>query len=134
MDFIGVIAESSKVKYAKTILEKNLNKQNITVFTITDNNIENIRNIKFETIVMTKELKKEEYLKNILRNTKYLIINADMRYNVSVLQNMELTVITYGFNPKSTVTISSIEEENILLCIQRNMQDINRANHRGTRT
>ena len=31
-------------------------------------------------------------------------------------------------------TISSIEEENILLCIQRNMQDINRANHRGTRT
>lgn len=125
MSFIGIITGQKNSVYAKNMIEKNLKNKNVTVIVINDKNIENIRNIKFETIIMTEEIKKEEYLKKILRNTKYLIINADMRYNVSILKDIEIVAISYGFNHKSTVTISSIEEDNILVCIQRNMLDIN---------
>lgn len=125
MSFIGIITGQKNSVYAKNMIEKNLKNKNVTVIVINDKNIENVRNIKFETIIMTEEIKKEEYLKKILRNTKYLIINADMRYNVSILKDIEIVAISYGFNHKSTVTISSIEEDNILVCIQRNMLDIN---------
>ena len=33
-------------------------------------------------------------------------------------------IITYGFNEKATITISSIKEENTMLCIQRNIKKI----------
>ena len=38
---------------------------------------------------------------------------------------MNINVITYGFNSKSTVTTSSVNEENLLLCIQRTILNIN---------
>ena len=38
-------------------------------------------------------------------------------------EQVELNVITFGFNPKSTITASSVEDD-ILLCIQRNIKDI----------
>lgn len=124
MAFIGVITEHKKESYVKKIIENNLKNKKVTVLIITEKNIANIRNIKFETIIMTRQVKEEEALKNILKNAKYLIINADMRYNLTVLQEIELTVITYGFNTKSTITISSIEEGNLLICIQRNIIDV----------
>ena len=35
------------------------------------------------------------------------------------MDNLNLTVITYGFNNKSTFTVSSIEENNMIICLQR---------------
>ena len=38
---------------------------------------------------------------------------------------MNLNVITFGFNSKSTITASSVTDESILLCVQRNVVLIN---------
>ena len=38
---------------------------------------------------------------------------------------MKLNVITIGFNSKSTITASSVEE-NLLICLQRKIENINR--------
>ena len=42
---------------------------------------------------------------------------------LNLLENIKATVITYGFNSKATITASSVEEEEMMLCIQRSMED-----------
>ena len=67
-------------------------------------------------------LKRKIILKQILKNTKYLIINSDIYTKLDMITNINIAVITYGYNLKATVTASSINEEKILLCIQRNIK------------
>ena len=43
---------------------------------------------------------------------------------IIAIENLDLKVITYGFNSKSTVTASSITEEEMLICVQRNIINI----------
>ena len=38
---------------------------------------------------------------------------------------MEANIITYGFNAKATITISSIKEEKTMICVQRKIKAIN---------
>ena len=38
---------------------------------------------------------------------------------------MATNIITYGFNSKATITISSIKEESTMLCIQRSIKGVN---------
>ena len=33
-----------------------------------------------------------------------------------------MTVITYGFNSKATITASSVEEDQVMVCLQRTMK------------
>ena len=54
-----------------------------------------------------------------------MIINSDIKSNISLLKSIETNIITYGFNAKSTVTISSIKEENTMICVQRSIKGIN---------
>lgn len=124
MSFIGVITEKKNVSYMKKVLYQNLAQQKHTIIFITENNIENIKNIKFETLVITRKFNHPMGLKKLLKGTTFLIINYDLENEIEILQDMKLTVITYGFNLKSSITISSLEEDNILICIQRAMKDI----------
>lgn len=128
MSFIGVICESKNENYIKQVLTKKL--RNETIIILNKENIENLKNIKYKTIVIfsnnDKILSKKELIKNIIEKANYLIINADEEINLDLLQNMKVNVITYGFNSKSTITASSVGDENIFLCIQRNMQDLNK--------
>ena len=59
----------------------------------------------------------------IISNSKYLILNADIELKLEVEENIELNIITFGFNTKATITASSVEED-ILICIQRNVRNI----------
>ncbi len=125
MSFIGIISDTKSEKAIKTILEEKLNNNNIII--INSKSVENLKNIKFETILIAnnsifKESKKA--LDKIISNTRYLIINADIDLDVNIEEQNEINVITYGFNPKATITASSVEDD-ILLCIQRNIKDIN---------
>lgn len=126
MSFIGIISEGKNEGYLNKIISSKLNKS--TVININEKSIENIKNVRFETLLITgnnkKILDKTEVLKSILTNVKYLIINADIETNLSILDNLNLTVITFGFNAKCTITTSSINEDNILLCIQRTIKTI----------
>ena len=68
-------------------------------------------------------------MKEIISNTKYLIINGDIE--IDILKHIKIEkpikLITFGFNSKSTITISSVSDENIIVYIQK---DIERADGR----
>ena len=54
-----------------------------------------------------------------------MIINSDIEINNEILKDVETNIIDYGLNQKSTVTASSISNENIIICLQRNIKNIN---------
>lgn len=127
MPFIGIISDSKSEKSIKNILSNKLEKDS-NIIIINDKSIENLKNIKFETILITNNSKifekYQEILKQMIFNTKFLIMNADIAINLELYQDNILRVITFGFNPKATVTASSVEE-GILLCVQRTIEDKN---------
>ena len=51
-------------------------------------------------------------------------MNADV--NIEIFHKIEIVkpikLITFGFNSKATITISSIKEEKVIICLQRNIQ------------
>ena len=77
MTFIGVISEHKSFERIKEKLE---NKE-MKFIHIHKNSIENIKNIKFETIIINTNLEsfqqKENILEQICFRTKYLGINTD---------------------------------------------------------
>lgn len=127
MQFIGIISDSKSEKLIKTILDKKF-KNDGNIIIINSKSVENLKNIKFETILITNNnpiLKEnKETLIKIIENSKYLIMNADIEIDIEIFPEKTLNVITFGFNPKATITASSVEED-ILLCIQRKIKDIN---------
>ncbi len=130
MSFIGIIAENKDFKYIKNIILKKINNANkFEIININKNSINNLKNVKFETIAICSSLDKfkENYsnVKNILSNVKYLIINADEKIDKNILEDLEFDIITYGLNQKSTITASSISQDNVIVCLQRNIKNIN---------
>lgn len=123
MSFIGVICKTKNESYIEEILTKKL--INHTVIIFTEENIENLKNITFESILILSNneqiLCKKEIVKNIIKKAKYLVINSDEEISLNSLENIDLNVITFGFNSKSTITASSVMDEGVLLCVQRNM-------------
>lgn len=122
MSFIGIITNSKNEEYMLKKLSKYIPKENI-IF-ITDKNIDNIKNIRFQTVLIDKLINKEELLKNIIANAKYILLNTDLNINLKLLENLNLIIITYGFNSRSTLTISSISENTIIICLQRIIKGI----------
>lgn len=122
MSFIGIITNVKNEEYMSKILKNIFEKEQI-IF-ITDKNIQNMRNIYFETIVVDTELKHVENLKFILSNTKYVILNTDITLNPEILENLNLMVISYGFQSKATFTVSSVSETSIIICLQRIIKSV----------
>ena len=121
MFFIGIVSEEKNEKHIKDILKQKIENENV-VF-INEKNIENIKNIKFKIIVLNKGIDNKN-IKNILLNAEYLILNSDINVKIDLIENLDLKVITYGFNSKSTVTASSVTEEEMIICVQRNIINI----------
>jgi len=125
MPFIGIISEENTENCIRREILEKLQLMESNVLFIKEKSIENIKNIKFETIIIAREFKKQETLKKLIKNVKYLIINSDIENNLNLLENLNTSVITYGFNTKATITASSVEKDEMLLCIQRTLQDKN---------
>ncbi len=125
MSFVGIICHSKQEKYIKQILTTNLPNENIII--LKEDNIENFKNITFETIAIfsSKEtiFKKNEMIANIIKKAKYLIMNSDEKILLDEIKMISGNIITYGFNTKSTITTSSVNEESILVCIQRTIKN-----------
>ena len=128
MTFIGVITDEKNEIYMKKKLQKALDKINKEIIIINEKNVQNIKNIRFETILLggnyNNIIKNIEIVKKIISHCKYLIVNVDIDYNLKMISEMNLKVITYGFNRKSTITASSVKEDYIMICIQRQIEDI----------
>ena len=128
MPFNGIIAKETDSNFIKNEVIKNSEKTKFEFINISRKSIENIKNIRFETLVINDDLteftKNSKYLEDIIRNSKYLIINSDIVKDIEVLINTKQNIITYGLNQNAIVTISSIKSENILICIQKNIIDV----------
>lgn len=129
MAFIGIVAEKKEVcdieKNLKNYFE-NLYKKH-TIFFIQNSNIENIKNIKFDTILLCSNIicnEKMDLLKHVLKFTNYAIVNCDT-VNLNLLKEAKAMLISYGFQTKATITMSSIDDENMILCIQRGFWNAN---------
>ena len=119
MFFVGVITNQKNEEYVKKELSAILPTENI-IF-INDRNITNIKNIKFEVVIIDNKINNKIELRKIIADTKIILLNADIQMSCEILNNLNLTIITYGFNSKSTFTVSSIEENHIIICLQRNI-------------
>lgn len=120
MVFIGIIADSKDYNFIKKEVSKN---KELKLININFKNIENVKNIKFETIVICnmEETVKTEIFKNMIKNIKYFILNTDIKIGCFEIDNVR--TITFGLNQKATVTASSISEEEIMVCMQRNIEN-----------
>lgn len=126
MIFIGVISEHQKFE----VLRKNSKyKSKITLININKKSIKNLKNVKFDTIILLDSFKKLEdeinNFKKMFTNLKYLIINSDIEIKTNIFSNIKANIITYGGNHTSTVTFSSITDEMMLISVQRSFENIN---------
>ena len=129
MPFIGIIAKENDSNFIKNEINKNAKTNKFEIININRKSIENIKNIKFDILVINENigefLKNSKYLEYIITKAYYIIINSDIKNNLNLLKNMATNIITYGFNSKATITISSIKEESTMLCIQRSIKGVN---------
>ncbi len=127
MPLIGIIAKKREIQ----IISKELKESDIKIIKITEESIKNIKNIGFEEIIVLEDIKLEseeyKYMNEIISKTKYLILNGDIKIGFLNEMNIEkpIKVITFGFNTKATISISSVKEEKIIVCLQRNIEKIN---------
>ena len=123
MLFIGLITKKKDVQSIK----KDIKEKEIEIIEIKENNIENLKNIKFEEIIFLEDinLKENEYtfMKELIQNSKHLIINTDISINILRKIGIEkpIKIITFGFNSKATITISSVKENKAIIFIQRDI-------------
>lgn len=129
MSLIGIVANQKQIDQIRKEIEQNIKELKVEIVVINQNSIENIKNIRFDIVIICETLEKLEdrkkYVEDILKNSKYLLLNADINIENSILKNINIKIITYGLNQKSTITTSSIREQEIIICIQRSFRDIN---------
>ena len=119
MALVGLVTNEKNIQYMLMNLKNISNKQKI-IF-INDKNIENLQNIRFETIAIDSEINNTKQLKKLISNVRYLILNADIEKYKDILEELNLMVVTYGFKSKATITVSSVSENNVIICLQRIM-------------
>lgn len=122
MSFMGIVTNSKNEESMVKKIFKLFPADNI-IF-ITSKNIDNIRNIQFETVVINGNIKDDVKLKNIITKSKYVVLNTDVELEKEFWKDLNLTIISYGFNNKATFTISSVSENNIIICLQRTIKNI----------
>lgn len=122
MSLIGVLTERENEIYLKKQLEK---RKLEDLFFLNENTIENMRNIKFETFLLGKKIeKKQEIIRYIAQKASYFVLNSDIKENLSLLDNLDLMLITYGYNQKATITASSVAENKMMICLQRSIKNV----------
>lgn len=121
MLFIGIITDQkSENDIKKLLMNNNFLTENNVIF-IKEKNIDNIKNVHFDTVVINKEFEKMDELNKLLENAKNIIINMDTSIDNKELNIVNSNLITYGFNSKSSITISSVTDDDVLICLQRNI-------------
>ena len=128
MLLIGIIANKKDTQ----AIRKDIISNDIEIIDINEESIGNLKNITFDEIIIMRSINlKEEtykYISEIISKVKYLIINADIE--IDILKKIDIKnpikLITFGFNTKATITISSIQEDKIIICLQRNVEKENK--------
>lgn len=127
MPLVGIIAKKKEIE----AIRKEIKEKNIEIIEITKESIANIKNVKLDEIVFLQNIKLEDseykYMNEIISHVQYLILNKDIE--IETLKKLELKkpikLITFGFNSKATITVSSVTEDKIIICLQRDIKKLN---------
>lgn len=115
MTFIGMISDHKSFDKVK----EELKETQLELIHINKKSIGNIKNIKFEIIIINSNLENFTNEINIIEKlcskSKYVIINTDINLQFEILNQDKTNIITYGLNQKADVTVSSITDANILV-------------------
>ena len=126
MDLIGIITNKNNEEDYSIELKKFID-NSINIIYINNTNIDNFRNVSFSTILLCYDYKSvfenKDSIRKLVSNSKKFIVNTDISSNYELLDNLDIDVITYGFNNKATINFSS-NEDDVILCIQRNINNI----------
>lgn len=126
MSFIGVVANRKCFENIKKEVTEKIKKEDINFIQINLRSIENVKNVKFETIIVEDNLEKlkknKEILEKLCKNTQYLMINTDRNSEQEEIMKIP-NKITYGLNRKANVTISSISEIDVLIYWQKDLKN-----------
>ena len=126
MTFIGMISDHKSFDKVK----EELKEPQLELININKKSIGNIKNIKFEIIIINSNLENFTNEINIIEKlcskSKYVIINTDINLQFEILNQDKTNIITYGLNQKADVTVSSITDTNILIYLKKNI--LNRKN------
>ena len=123
MVLIGIVANKKCFEIIKTEIMKR--EKQINIIHITPLSLENMKNIKFDTVIIEEDLKKyqnqKEQLKKICKEASYVIINTDINQEYKEIESKNL--ISCGINQNAIVTISSNSEEDILIFWQKSIEN-----------
>ncbi len=97
--------------------------QHYTVVIINADNVNKYINKKIDILIIEENNIDDNEINLLCNNSKYILIQDNINLNIKLKK--EVNVITFGFNHKSTVTISSINEEKVVICIQRQIKKMN---------
>lgn len=106
------------------------NKNNISALKkICDNNAEvtylaKNKDISNFNIVVLSEKNKNQICNTVSPDT-FLIIDSDIISPLDIVCQQKVYLITYGLNSKATLTASSLDGNQMFLCLQRTVIDIN---------
>ena len=118
---VGIITDIESENNIKQLLNNNNVFSDNNVIFINEKNIDNIKNVHFDTVIINKEFEKYDELNKLLNNAKNVVINMDIKIECQQLNIINSNLITYGFNSKSSITISSVTDDDVLICVQRNI-------------
>ena len=119
MIFIGIIANQKEFEALNERLD---GLKDIDMVLIDKNNLENLQNVKFDSLIIHQAMPAGcnlQAFERICQNVQYLIVNVDKNRDIKILKNNQRTVINYGLNHKCTVTLSSIRDDYIMVALQR---------------
>lgn len=141
MPFIEIITDAKSQIQLNKIIDKEI-VNNCDIMYIKEKNIENIKNIKLETLILNQEIENIDVMNKIILNTKNLILNLDFNeekvefvdkekndtlnnsINKEKINCNKIKMISYGYNSKSDITLSSVEDEQVLIYIQNTITSI----------
>lgn len=121
MIFIGIVTDIKSENYIKKIQNNNSVLKKYHIIFIRENSIDNIKNIKFDTIIVNREFEDKDSLNKLIAKSEYVIVNEDIGTIIDLLKDIKSNIITYGFNSKSTITMSSVTDDSIQVSVQRNI-------------
>ena len=125
MPLIGIVAKKKDIQAIKNELKES----NVEIIEITKQCVKNFKNITFEEVIFLEDISlntdEYKYMNEMISKAKYIIFNSDIEMKILKQIQKPIKFITFGFNSKSTITISSIKEEKVIVCIQRDIEKTN---------
>ena len=115
MFFIGIITDKNSENNIKKIMKDRLDKSKM-IF-LNKDNLENFRNVKFDSIVINNKIEDKYILNKLMEKSEYVLYNSDIKENCKIHGSIS-NFISYGYNSRANVTVSSVTDDNYLLCIQ----------------